>query len=255
MGVVFHGTHCKHPMLEKQAQADVLHLFKSLMLIFPIGSQMYRVHEQIDDLLRHDQLSVEQMENCGADKLASEALWDGELSQRFITSHYHFKNTRLLVKGDIVTGLQKNAITQHWGTRVAKTLFDQRNIARKVDFNLVYWEVMGKVMKSFPELFPVWVTKQVLHFNGTNRQLSWIDHTGTLKNICPSCGCRDKSPSHITHCWVPGQTLVFHKSLESIVQWMEDQQTGLNLVGRIRSYLISRGTKTAVSLLHPESSL
>jgi hypothetical protein len=37
MGVVIHGTHCKCPMMEKQAQADVLRLFKSLMLTSCIG--------------------------------------------------------------------------------------------------------------------------------------------------------------------------------------------------------------------------
>ncbi len=44
-------------------------------------------------------------------------------------------------------------------------------------------------------------------------------------------------------------------SVDSLVLWMESQQTGPKLVGVIRSYLLARGTKTAVSLLHPESSL
>jgi hypothetical protein len=126
---------------------------------------------------------------------------------------------------------------------------------QKIDFNLIYWEGMDKVIKSFPEMFCVWITKQVLHFNGTNCQLSCIDHTGTVKNICPSCGCRDKSPGHIPCCWDPGHTLVFHDSIGSIVQWMEDQKTGPNLVAVIRSYLLAQGTKSAVSLFCLESSL
>ncbi len=36
---------------------------------------------------------------------------------------------------------------------------------------------------------------------------------------------------------------------------MESQQTGPKLVGVIRSYILARGTKTAVSLLRPEFSL
>jgi hypothetical protein len=43
--------------------------------------------------------------------------------------------------------------------------------------------------------------------------------------------------------------------MDSLVLWMESQQTGPELVGVIRSYLLARGTKTAVSLLCPESSL
>jgi hypothetical protein len=109
-------------------------------------------------------------------------------------------------------------------------------------------------MKSFPEMFCVWITKQLLHFNGTNCQLSLIDCTGTVKKMYPSYGCRDKSPGHITNFGDPGRTLVFHDSIGSIVQWVEDQKTGPDLVAVIRSYLLARGIKSAVSLLHPESA-
>jgi hypothetical protein len=41
----------------------------------------------------------------------------------------------------------------------------------------------------------------------------------------------------------------------SILQWIEDQKTGLDLVVVIRSYLLARVTKSAISFLHPNSSL
>ena len=43
--------------------------------------------------------------------------------------------------------------------------------------------------------------------------------------------------------------------MDSIMAWMSNQQTGPGLVGVIQSYLIARGTKPAVSLLHPDSPL
>ncbi len=116
---------------------------------------------------------------------------------------------------------------------------------RTADFNMVYWEVMGKVMNLFSEMFRIWVTKQVSHFNGTNRQLAWMDRTRTVKNVCPNCGCRDESPSHITGCWDPGCSSVFEESVDCIVAWMKDQQTGPNLVGVIQSYLIARGDQNS----------
>ena len=67
-------------MLEKQALADVLWLFKSLMSTFRIGGQMYHVCGHMDELLRNDQLSVEQMVNCQVDKLTAEALVRGSVS-------------------------------------------------------------------------------------------------------------------------------------------------------------------------------
>ena len=48
---------------------------------------------------------------------------------------------------------------------------------------------------------------------------------------------------------------MFKESVDSIVAGMEVQQTGPDLVGLIQSYLITRGTKTAVSLLHSDSPL
>ncbi len=153
MGIVIHGNHCRHPMLEKQAQADILHLFKSLMSTSCIGGKMNHVHGHMDNLLSQDQLSIDQTVNCCADKLALEALVAGVATQSFITNTYPFETTRLMVKGVTVTGLPKTATTHYWGARVAQTLFNCRNIVRKVDFHLVYWEGMDKVMKSFPEMF------------------------------------------------------------------------------------------------------
>ncbi len=68
---------------------------------------------------------MEQIVNCRVDKLAAEALVRGVSAQRFITRQFLFENTRLLVKGVTVTISPKNALTQHWGGRVVRTLFDQ----------------------------------------------------------------------------------------------------------------------------------
>jgi hypothetical protein len=140
-------------MLEKQAQADILRLFKSLMSTSCIGSKMNHVHGHMDNLLSQDQLSIDQIVICHADKLALKVLVAGVATKSFITNTYPFETTRLMVKGVTVTGLPKTAITHYWGARVAQTLFNCRNIVRKVDFHLVYWEGMDKVMKSFPEMF------------------------------------------------------------------------------------------------------
>jgi hypothetical protein len=74
----------------------------------------------MDDLLQHNQLSVEQMVNCHTDALAAESLARGGLAQRFIRRHLNFKYSRLLMKGFIVTLFPKNALTQNGGARVVK---------------------------------------------------------------------------------------------------------------------------------------
>ncbi len=98
------------------------------MLTSCIVGQMYHVSGHMNELLQHDQLSVEQMVNCLMDKLAAEVLVRDVSAQRFISRKFPFENTRLLVKGVTVTGLQKSVLTQHWGARVVRTLFYQQNI-------------------------------------------------------------------------------------------------------------------------------
>ena len=112
---------------------------------------------------------------------------------------------------------------------------------------------MEQVMKSFPEMFRVWVTKQVSHFQGTNRQLSRIDRR--ILNVCPSCGCPDEATSHITRCRDSGRTRVFTESVLDLVQWMRDQQTSGEIIYLFQAYLLARGTRTMTSLLRSGSKL
>jgi hypothetical protein len=77
-------------------------------------------------------------------------------------------------------------------------------------------------MKLFPEMFHVWVTAHVSHFQGTNQKLSHIDES--VLNVYPSCKCHDESMFHITWCHDPGRTCILKDLVEQLVQWLYDQQ-------------------------------
>ena len=106
-------------------------------------------------------------------------------------------------------------------------------------------------MKGFPEMFCVWVTKQVSHFCGTNRQLSRFDTS--VVNVCPSCGATDESPGHITRCKDEGRTQMFNHSVSGIVQWLEATKTNPSLVDLIVRYLQGRGEVRMQSLVGRDS--
>ena len=94
--------------------------------------------------------------------------------------------------------------------------------------------------------------KHVSHFNCMNMMLSWFPATETrakVTNKCPNCGCTDESTAHITRCCNKGRTLIFSESITSLMQWLGDQQTDLEVVHLFRQYLSSRGTHTMASLL------
>jgi hypothetical protein len=121
----------------------------------------------------------------------------------------------------------------------------------KENFPFVYWEEMERVMESFPEMFRVWVTKHVSHFQGTHRQLSRIDKL--VLNACPSCKCHDKSMSPITWCRNPGRTRILKDLVEQLVQWLFDQQMDGEVVLLFKRHLLAGGMRTLTLLLKPNS--
>jgi hypothetical protein len=60
----------------------------------------------------------------------------------------------------------KKSVTDLWGEQVAQVLHNRRGVVLKCDFPFVYREGMERVMKSFPEMFRVWVTKMSPTFKG-----------------------------------------------------------------------------------------
>jgi hypothetical protein len=140
--------------------------------------------------LEDDILPAQQV-NCRADKLATSALIAAVDTNEFISSIFSSEKVCVQISGEWVTGSPKNAITDVWGEQVAQVLYDRLGVLRKFNFPFVYWEGIEHVMRSFWEMFRVWVTKHVSHFQGTNRQLLRISNW--VKNVCPCCGCQDKT--------------------------------------------------------------
>jgi hypothetical protein len=252
MGVLLHGTYYRRPLLEKQAQSDVLRYFKQLISESRIGCTMVHVHGHMDKQLRHNQLTPLQRVNIRADELASSALMVALATQIFIKDLFPSEGVKVSIGTKRITGSPKAEITHLWGEQVAQELFYWQGIVHRNNFPLVYWEGTDKVMRGFPEPFRVWITKHVSHFDGMNRILSWFPATETrakFANKCPYCGCTDKSTAHITRCHDKGRTLIFLESITSLIQWLRDQQTDPEVVHLFRHYLSGRGTRTMASLL------
>jgi hypothetical protein len=216
MGVVRHGNSPRRPMLGKQPQLDVLGYFKGLMASSRIRGQMQHVHGHADKYLLEFKMSPAYQVNCRADKLAMAALFAVVEANEFISSIFPSEKVLVEISEERFTGSPKNAITDLWGEQVAQSLYDRRGIVSTVNFPFVYWESMERVMKSFPKIFHVWVTKHVSHFQGINWQLSHKEKSVLI--VCPSCNCHDESTSHITWCRDPGWTRILKDSVEQLGQ-------------------------------------
>ncbi len=104
-------------------------------------------------------MSPAQRVNCRADKLATAALITAVETNEFISSIFPSKKVCVEISGERVTGSPKNAITELWGEQVAQALYDRQGVVSKVNFPFVYWKGMEHVMRLYPEMFRVWVTK------------------------------------------------------------------------------------------------
>jgi hypothetical protein len=183
---------------------------------------MQHVYSHADEYLSSEAaMSPAQWVNCQADKLATVALIAVVEANEFISSIFPLGKVCVEIAGERVTGSQKNVITELWGEQVVQALYDGQGVVSKENFPFVYREGMERVMKSFPEMFRIWVTKHVSTFQGINQQLARIDKL--VLNVCPSCKCHDESTSHITWCRDPGCARILKDLVEQLVKWLYDQ--------------------------------
>jgi hypothetical protein len=192
-------------------------------------------------------MTLDQFINVRADEIVGKALVTAIKDNRFITSVFPLEKVVIMTDGRRVSGSPKEAILELWGERVAIELFHRRKVVAKQLFPFVYWEGMQQVMRSFPVMFRTWITKQVSHFNGTNRQLSRWDKT--VRNVCPNCNCNDESTTHINRCPDPGRRRVMEDSVKELGKWMICEQTDDELTKLLCSYINRHGESTMTSLL------
>jgi hypothetical protein len=214
---------------------------------------MQHVYGHAEEYLLEAKISPAQRVNCRGDKLAMAALIAAVEANEFISSIFSSEKICVEMAGEGVMGSPRNAIAELWGEQVAQALYDRQEVVSKENFPFVNWEGMEYVMKSFPEMFCIWITKHVSHCQGTNGQLSCIDKP--VLNVCPSCKCHDESTFHITWCRDPGWTCILKDSGEQLVQWLYDQLTNNKVVHLFKQYLLAGGTSTLPSLLKPNSRL
>jgi hypothetical protein len=249
MGVVKHAETARRPLLEKQVQADVLRPFKRLIAVRKPGGKLYHIYSHSDKHTREEDMSLDQRLNIRADKLAGNALAHSVENNSFIniTSSFPMEKVTISVGGCRINGSPKVAIYKSWGRRAAKEYFISRKYVSENFFDHIYWDGMEMVMKSFPQMFRTWITKQVAHFNGTNRQLSRWDKT--VKNVCPNCQRKDESTSHITRCTATGRRTIFKESVSELRLWLQKEQTDRVVTELICKYLEGHGESTMESLL------
>ena len=71
-----------------------------------------------------------------------------------------------------------------------------------------------------------------------------------VPNVCPCCGCPDKTTGHIVPFPDKDQTTLYNKSVLELVNWMHSIQTYPVLIRMIEKYLEARNTMSMIKTLN-----
>ena len=246
MGVVIHANDPFKILKEKQAQSDMLSLLQQLIRSFPPGVTYQHIKGHQLRGKTFDELSDVAQWNEMADLLARTRLIEAFHTGTYIEGNFPFEDIRVHCDEKKVTSSPSKAIHKFWSYRTARALFHSKRRINQEHFHLIFWNGVGRAMRSFPKMFRIWVTKHVSHFCGTNRQLHRINPD--IKNECPSCGCRNEDTAHITRCCDEGRTTMFHSSVDELERWLYKVNTDTQLAEMIIQYLRHRDEATMSSL-------
>ena len=128
---------------------------------------------------------------------------------------FPFEVVKFKLLGKRVSRSPQQALEADWGYCAPLELYDTKDIIRREDFHLVWWEGLGATKSSYPKMNRLWLTKPVSDFCRNNvQQVYWSNGAHSPK--CKSCGAHDEYTMHICCCTNPGQDRLFHITVREL---------------------------------------
>jgi hypothetical protein len=201
----------------------------------------------MDKYLLWHQLSLFEELNCVCDTLAKSAV-----TTAMIKGYYN-RSTQLLPKEDVAVIIWGNKVTDnishsirfHASKEVArKYLGNQKNKSWPNDrFGKIDWEHLDLVLKTKPNMYKIWRSKQNMGFCRTGVQVGLYSGTAWLDERCPNCGCRETA-AHLLICPNEDRTQLLIKNTDKLGKWLERYNiTDLELSYWLTKYILMRGDK------------
>jgi len=170
-----------------------------------------------------------------------------------MTQGYHHRPTQLLPKEDIAVVIWGNKNTDdvsgpirfHTSKEVARRYLGNRkkNPWINEQFDEVDWEHLDLALKSKPNMYKIWRSKQNSGFCGTRVQVGrYLGIPGQDKR-CPNCG-RWESAAHLLLCPSEDRTQLLIDNADELEKWLEkDGNTDQELAYWLPKYILMRGNK------------
>ena len=136
-GVIYHGDYPTQSLKEKQAQVDILRIFKDIVSShpFPIFYQWVKSHH--DDKNDWEELTLVEQLNVLINWLAKEVLISAVEKNRFINNTFSGEKMKIYTDQGKITGLIRKAITHHWGRCMSHNILTEKDTIAKDSLHLL----------------------------------------------------------------------------------------------------------------------
>ena len=242
-------------------QADLLRAIRSLKLEKQLRFQYEHVDSHQDRHKLWHQLTLEEQMNVTCDSLAKSAVLRSmqggtpvDRGQQLLP----MEKAAVFVNGKKLTTDVSKEVRFHLGYEEARIFYTSPVILRgsvnigglgwsQARFAQVDWQIIDQVLASKPDMYGVWLCKQVTGTCATRSNMSRIHNLADDK--CPNCQQYRETSHHLNRCPDSDRTLLFNESVESLDQWMAaDNRTDSEVAYWIIKYLQFRGERTMSSL-------
>ncbi len=127
-----------------------------------------------------------------------------------------------------ITGPIGSSLDTLWGQKEAQRFFNFKSIVHAHNFDLSWWDGVGKAMASYPKMFRIFVSKQVSGWCGSNSKQSLWDTT--ISNMYPNCGTARETSKHLTRCQHVGRVQLFRTSIADVISCFEQANVDVDLI-------------------------
>ena len=239
-GVLSHGNAPRSSLPEKQQQADLIRILKHLSTTSIAPIQWVWVEGHAVELKGWQNCTLFERLNHQADMLAKSALIAGINGDTPMDGDFPLEPIQIRLSGQRVSGSIREALESDWGYRTARALFDDKDIVRTDDFEIVWWDGLRKAMDGYPKMYCVWLTKQVSEFCGNNVQRYYWSK-GQFSPKCDFCLTEDEYTMHICRCQEVGRDRMFQVTIRELTTWIQSTLRDNRVAATVEKYILGRG--------------
>jgi len=228
--------------------ADILRAFRSLHQQIQADIHYGHVSAHMDDILRWDQLTIEQQLNVQCDKLAKQAvsrvcrsMFSNQQAQLPTTDILPLEHCALMIDGTKMTADPSGSLRFQCSKIAAKSFLCTQCKWTPDQFDEVCWVMLDATLAGKTPGFRVWLAKQHSNFCASRVQMKrWF---GEKDDRCPSCLEAAERADNLCRCPNEERTQLLTDCTEELASWLDsNNNTNHELAYWIPKYIGCRGT-------------